>query len=110
MNRGIMVIGVEIALLASACGKKPEAAKAEFSQAAIDAALADPGRTTDRDGDARRKPGSLIALAGVGAGDKVLDLIPGNGYWTRIFSKTVGPTGRVYAIWPQNSPPATSAG
>jgi predicted methyltransferase len=31
----------------------------------------------------------------------VLDLIPGNGYWTRIFSKIVGPAGKVYAVWPQ---------
>jgi predicted methyltransferase len=30
-----------------------------------------------------------------------LDLIPGSGYWTRIFSKIVGPQGRVYAIWPR---------
>jgi predicted methyltransferase len=34
-------------------------------------------------------------------GDKVLDLIPGAGYWTRIFSKIVGPQGKVYAVWPQ---------
>ena len=48
-----------------------------------------------------RKPGPLIALAGVKPGDKVLDLIPGSGYWTRIFSKIVGPEGKVYAVWPQ---------
>ena len=34
-------------------------------------------------------------------GDKVLDLIPGSGYWTRIFSRLVGPSGKVYAVWPQ---------
>ena len=74
----------------------------QFSQKALDEALADPGRKQDRDAaDARRKPGPLIALAGVKTGDKVLDLIPGNGYWTRIFSKVVGPQGRVYAVWPK---------
>jgi predicted methyltransferase len=74
----------------------------QFSQAALDAALADPGRNDQRDAaDARRKPGPLIALAGVKPGDKVLDLIPGSGYWTRIFSKIVGPNGKVYAVWPQ---------
>ena len=31
----------------------------------------------------------------------MLDLIPGSGYWTRIFSKIVGPDGKVYAIWPE---------
>ena len=30
-----------------------------------------------------------------------MDLIPGSGYWTRIFSKIVGPKGKVYAVWPQ---------
>ena len=76
--------------------------KREFSQSALDAALADPAREAQRDAaDARRKPGPLIALAGVKPGDKVLDLIPGDGYWTRVFSKTVGPTGKVYAVWPQ---------
>jgi len=73
-----------------------------FSQAALDRALADPGRKGQREAaDERRKPGPLIALAGVAPGDKVLDLIPGSGYWTRIFSKIVGPQGKVYAIWPQ---------
>ena len=75
----------------------------QFSQQALDAALADPGRKDQREAvDARRKPGPLIALAGVKPGDKVLDLIPGSGYWTRIFSKIVGPEGKVYAVWPQS--------
>lgn len=43
-----------------------------------------------------------MLLSGVKPGDRVLDLIPGDGYWTRIFSKIVGPQGRVYAIWPEN--------
>ena len=60
----------------------------QFSQAALDEALADPARKDQRDAaDARRKPGPLIALAGVKPGDKVFDLIPGSGYWTRIFSE-----------------------
>lgn len=74
----------------------------QFSKAALDAALADPARQSHRQaGDARRKPAELIALAGVKPGDKVLDLIPGDGYWTRIFSKVVGKDGKVYAVWPE---------
>lgn len=64
-------------------------------------ALADPGRAFQRDDDARRHPAELIALSGVRPGWRVLDLIPGNGYWTRIFSTIVGPKGKVYAIWPE---------
>jgi predicted methyltransferase len=74
----------------------------QFSQEVLDKALDDPRRVTQREAaDPRRKPGSLIALAGIKPGDKVLDLIPGDGYWTRIFSKVVGPSGKVYAVWPQ---------
>ena len=88
------------AILLTGCEKA--APPRSFSQAALDAALADSARKDQRDAaDARRKPGPLIALAGVQPGDKVLDLIPGTGYWTRIFSKIVGPRGKVYAVWPQ---------
>jgi predicted methyltransferase len=64
-------------------------------------ALADPARSADRGADARRHPGELVALADLKPGQRILDLIPGDGYWTRIFSRMVGPKGRVYAVWPQ---------
>jgi predicted methyltransferase len=64
-------------------------------------ALADPGRAGQRATDARRHPAELVGLADLKPGQRVLDLIPGDGYWTRIFAKMVGPRGRVYAAWPQ---------
>jgi predicted methyltransferase len=64
------------------------------------AAVADKGRDADRDADARRHPGEVIAFAGVKPGDKVVDLIPGSGYFTKVFSKAVGAKGHVYMIWP----------
>ncbi len=67
---------------------------------AIAAALADPGRGDQKEVDARRHPGEVIAFSGAKAGDKVVDLIPGSGYFTKIFSKVVGPTGKVYMLWP----------
>jgi predicted methyltransferase len=42
-----------------------------------------------------------MAFSHVKRGDRVLELIPGSGYFTRLFSRIVGPGGRVYAIWPQ---------
>lgn len=67
----------------------------------IKAALADPGRPeADRARDALRHPGELLVFAGVKPGMKVVDLIPGTGYFTRIFSRAVGPTGKVYAYVP----------
>ncbi|HEY5711122.1 MAG TPA: methyltransferase [Allosphingosinicella sp.] len=68
---------------------------------AVTAALADPARAAQRGTDARRHPAELIAFSGLKAGDRVLDLIPGDGYWTRMFSALVGPEGRVYSVWPK---------
>lgn len=92
-----------IAVVALASCAQPAGNERQFSQEALDRALADPERKAHRQAaDERRKPRELIAFAGVRPGDKVLDLIPGDGYWTRIFSKIVGPEGKVYAVWPQN--------
>jgi predicted methyltransferase len=67
----------------------------------IGAALNDPNRpAADKARDATRRPGEILAWAGVRPGMKVVDLVPGSGYFTRIFSKVVGPAGRVYAYVP----------
>jgi predicted methyltransferase len=76
---------------------------------AVTAAVADKGRPeADTKRDADRKPAEMLEFAGVKPGDKVADFIPGGGYFTRIFSKTVGPKGKVYAVG--NPPPANATG
>jgi predicted methyltransferase len=88
--------------VSTACTKSEPTPSYDLNQV-VAQALADPGRTAHRNAaDERRKPRELITLSGVKPGDRVLDLIPGDGYWTRIFSKIVGPEGKVYAVWPQN--------
>ncbi len=73
----------------------------------IAAAVADPARPqADRDRDADRKPAESVAFAGVKPGETVADLIPGSGYFTRIFSAVVGPKGHVYAAAPPKRPDA----
>jgi predicted methyltransferase len=66
----------------------------------VAAALANPARAMDVPTDARRKAGELLTFAQMKKGDVVVDLIPGNGYFTRLFSKIAGPSGHVYALWP----------
>ena len=66
----------------------------------VSAAISDASRGADAKADARRHPGELAAFAQIKPGDTVVDLIPGSGYFTRIFSKIVGPKGHVYAVWP----------
>lgn len=74
---------------------------------AIAAAVADPARPeADREADANRKPAESVAFAGLKPGDKVADLLPGGGYFTRIFSAVVGPKGHVFAVAPPRRPNA----
>jgi predicted methyltransferase len=50
--------------------------------------------------DVWRKPGAVIAFSGLKPGDRVADFTPGNAYFTRLFSRIVGPRGHVYAFVP----------
>src|SRR5579862_8451634 len=63
-------------------------------------AVSDPARGKDAEADARRHPGELVTFAQVKPGETVVDLIPGAGYFTRIFSQVVGAHGHVYAVVP----------
>ena len=100
-----------VAMLAAAIGfaafgpvavaKSPQVSKA------IAAAVADPARPqADRDRDADRKPAECIGFAGLKPGQRIADLIPGGGYFTRIFSGVVGPKGQVFAVAPPKRPDA----
>ncbi len=67
----------------------------------IAAAVADPSRPADDVAkDASRKPAEVLAFAGVKPGDVVIELLPGHGYFTRILSRAVGPSGQVVAAAP----------
>lgn len=66
----------------------------------VQAAVADPARGQDTSNDARRKITDVMVFSNVKPGQKVLELIPGSGYFTRVFSSIVGAQGHVYALWP----------
>jgi predicted methyltransferase len=107
----LSLIAVGAALMLTACATVPPPANQVTS--AISAAVTDRGRpAADTQRDPDRKPGESLAFAGVRPGMKVVDLIPGGGYFTRIFSKAVGSKGVVYAYVPEelsrlaNRPPA----
>ena len=46
------------------------------------------------------KQSELIRFAGVDAGATVIDVYPGDGDWTRLFSDIVGPEGHIYSFVP----------
>jgi predicted methyltransferase len=84
------------------------------TSAHIVAAINDPARPQDADAapgctdaakpcngkalDQYRKPADMLAFGEVSPGEKVGELIPGAGYMTRLISKAVGPTGKVYVF------------
>jgi predicted methyltransferase len=93
-----MKLVLSAALLALAA---PIAAQAQTVPAPITTALADAGRpAADKDRDAARHPGEILAFAEVAPGEKVADFIMGGGYWTRILAGVVGSKGKVYAYQP----------
>jgi predicted methyltransferase len=86
------------ALLASAV-VVAQSSHGPAASAAITTAVGDsarPEEDTKRDSD--RHPALTLEFAGIKPGQKVLELAPGHGYYTRILSQVVGPKGKVYVI------------
>jgi predicted methyltransferase len=91
--------GIALAALISLGACQTMAAPPTATSPWIVAAVADPARpAADTARDADRKPAEMIAFGEVHTGEKVGELIPGGGYMTRILSKAVGPTGKVYVF------------
>src|SRR5678815_5427209 len=93
------VSSLAVAVALSCCATAPApagdttptpVADANAIPAYVTAAAADPARGEDLQIDARRHGAELVAFCGVKPGDTVLELVPGSGYFTRIFSKVVG--------------------
>ncbi|HEY1838283.1 MAG TPA: hypothetical protein VGG36_11540 [Rhizomicrobium sp.] len=65
----------------------------------VTSAVADTSRPkADTDRDAIRLPAETLAFSGVKSGMTVGELAPGGGYFTRMLSDVVGPSGHVYGI------------
>ena len=77
----------------------PQAADAV--PAYVTAAIEDGGRAPwDVVRDDVRKPAEILAFSQIKPGMVVVDLVPGNAYYTRLLAKLVGPKGHVYAVVP----------
>jgi predicted methyltransferase len=86
---------------AAVCGIATTVIASPIVSPAITAALADPSRPeADVKRDADRKAAETLAFIGIKPGDKVMDLVPGAGYFTKLFVDIVGPKGRVYSVYP----------
>jgi predicted methyltransferase len=91
-----------VAALCIALAMATNAGAASAPPSYINAAVNDASRPdADKARDADRKPGEMLVISGLKPGGNVADMIPGGGYFTRLFAKTVGPKGHVYAFVPQ---------
>jgi predicted methyltransferase len=96
-------------LILVGCGEAPTPVPAQTAdesayapgatmESVYEAAVASPGRTdADRERDALRKPGQVLAFFGIAPGMTVLDMFSGGGYYTEMLSHIVGADGRVVA-------------
>jgi predicted methyltransferase len=90
------------AALAASLSLSATCAQAASIPANVKAAVADSSRPDgDKQRDANRKPAETLEFLGVKPGEKVGELLPGGGYFTRLISKAVGPKGHVYALVPE---------
>src|SRR5690348_58540 len=102
MRMQVFAALIALAPVTVACARQQPAPDASAATPAyLTAAINDPARAADGKDDARRQIAAVMAFTGVKPGDSVLELVPGSGYWTRVFSAIVGPDGHVYTVWPK---------
>ncbi|MFS3137467.1 class I SAM-dependent methyltransferase [Gluconacetobacter sacchari] len=97
----MMGAAVAAAAIAPAGAQSPLYQGRRGAAVGIAAAVANKDRPAEdvaRDKD--RKPASLLAFAGLKRGMNVADVMPGRGYFTRLFSNVVGGEGHVWAVVP----------
>lgn len=102
MKHAVFAASLALPTALAACAPMEQTALAAPAAAdAIATALADPLRPdADTVRDALRKPGEIVAFAGVEPGMTVIEYAPGGGYYTRLLSRVVGPQGKVFALVP----------
>lgn len=65
----------------------------------VTASIGDAARPeADTARDVNRKPADVLAFAGLKPGDKIVELQPGRGYYTRLLCKVVGASGHIHAV------------
>lgn len=103
MSRSPLFVVAACALLLSGC-MGPADDRMIARPVDYAAAIADPLRPNEEVArDPLRKPLEMLAFAEIGPGDRVADIRPGAGYFSRLFARSVGETGKVYAFVPNRT-------
>ncbi|CAN5289485.1 class I SAM-dependent methyltransferase [soil metagenome] len=110
MKTSILLAAVAVGALAvSGCmaqtmGVMPGETLTRVADDSYAAAIADPLRpASEVERDPLRHPAEMMAFAQLGEGDRVADIRPEEGYFTRLFARAVGGAGRVYAYVPNQT-------
>jgi predicted methyltransferase len=93
---GVLAAALTVTLMLIATGASAASIPDNIASAVADGNRPD----ADKARDANRKPAETLAFTGVKPGAKIAELLPGGGYFTRLFSKAVGGSGHVYAVVP----------
>ena len=105
MSGCALLVLLPLAAAAQTAAPGPSAAGAAKAPAYVTHAVNDPARAADKKDDVRRKMTDVMTFTGAKPGDTVMELLPGGGYWTRVFSQVVKPGGHVYTVWPDSTKP-----
>ncbi len=103
-----LILTTALALSLAACSQ-PRAENTEDTAITLavpadtlDAAVANDARPERaRELDESRKPAEVLAFLGLEEGDDAADLISGGGYWAEILARSVGESGSVTALEPE---------
>jgi predicted methyltransferase len=93
-------VAVSVAFVLSFVALGAAVAHSAATPAYVTAAINSPARKEDAGDDTHRQIAAIMSFTQVKPGQKVVELIPSRGYWTRVFSAIVGPQGHVYTLWP----------
>jgi predicted methyltransferase len=89
----LSITTVAAAVLLAAASMSVAAAPPAYVKAAVE----DASRPqADKDNDKLRKPDEMVVLADIKPGSDVLEILPGGGDFTRVFSKAIGAKGHLY--------------
>lgn len=102
--RPLAMLALALALAAPAQAAAPRYSARDQLPTAVKSVLApvlaDPRRTADAARDAWRKPEALFGFCHIEPGMKVVDYMPGGGWWTKILVPYLGEGGRYVALNP----------
>ena len=100
MRTTVLAAMLALALPATLTAAPSKSPRHHATPGYVTVAINNPSRAQDSKDDARRHMVDVMAFAKVRPRQKVLELAPGGGYWTRVISGIVGAKGHVYTIWP----------